>query len=410
MTLFSVRWKGLIKKDKQYRKFQAYGFLKNLRFFEPFMILFYLASGLNYLQIGILYSIKSIATNILEIPTGVVADLYGRKKSMIFSMISYIISFLIFYFSKSFYFYIFSMIMFSFGEAFRTGTHKAMILHYLKLNGMEEIKSQYYGGTRAASQFGSAINSLIAATIVFSSGNYRTVFLIAIIPYVLNLINLATYPSEIDKSDVKKTKKQTLHDFLKTMTNWKFIKILFNTSSYSALFKSLKDYLQPILETFALSLPIFVNLEDQKRSAIVIGISYFFLYLLTSYASKNSWKLEKKSSIFALNITLILGGLSIIFTGVSYMFNLYLVSILMFIILYILENLRRPISISFISENVNSDAMASILSTESQVKTLFSAIFSILLGYFANKYGVGQAISIVGMVLLIFGFIFRLKK
>ncbi|WP_232618059.1 MFS transporter [Thermosipho africanus] len=102
----------MIKKDKQFRKFQMYGFLKNLRFFEPFLILFFISSGLSYLQIGILYSIKSIATNILEIPTGVIADLYGRKKSMLFSMISYIISFLIFYFSRSFYLYILAMIFF----------------------------------------------------------------------------------------------------------------------------------------------------------------------------------------------------------------------------------------------------------------------------------------------------------
>ncbi|MDK2840078.1 MAG: hypothetical protein PWQ83_1657, partial [Thermosipho sp. (in: thermotogales)] len=257
----------MIKKDKQFRKFQMYGFLKNLRFFEPFLILFFLSSGLSYLQIGILYSIKSIATNILEIPTGVIADLYGRKKSMLFSMISYIISFLIFYFSRSFYLYILAMIFFSFGEAFRTGTHKAMIFQYLKINGMENLKVQYYGATRAASQLGSALNSLIAASIVFVSGNYRTVFFIAILPYILNLINLATYPNELDKAEVKKTKKQTLKDFIDAVASWRVLKILLNTSSYSAIFKSLKDYLQPILESFALSIPIFVWLDDKKRSS-----------------------------------------------------------------------------------------------------------------------------------------------
>ncbi|MDK2901041.1 MAG: hypothetical protein PWQ45_1631, partial [Thermosipho sp. (in: thermotogales)] len=337
----------MIKKDKQFRKFQMYGFLKNLRFFEPFLILFFLSSGLSYLQIGILYSIKSIATNILEIPTGVIADLYGRKKSMLFSMISYIISFLIFYFSRSFYLYILAMIFFSFGEAFRTGTHKAMIFQYLKINGMENLKVQYYGATRAASQLGSALNSLIAASIVFVSGNYRTVFFIAILPYILNLINLATYPNELDKAEVKKTKKQTLKDFIDAVASWRVLKILLNTSSYSAIFKSLKDYLQPILESFALSIPIFVWLDDKKRSSIVIGIVYFFLYLLTSYASKNSWKIGKKSSSFALNLTLFVGALSVIFAGVSYIFNFYIVSILIFIVLYILENLRRPIAVSY---------------------------------------------------------------
>lgn len=284
-----------------------------------------------------------------------------------------------------------------------------MIFQYLKINGMENLKVQYYGATRAASQLGSALNSLIAASIVFVSGNYRTVFFIAILPYILNLINLATYPNELDKAEVKKTKKQTLKDFIDAVASWRVLKILLNTSSYSAIFKSLKDYLQPILESFALSIPIFVWLDDKKRSSIVIGIVYFFLYLLTSYASKNSWKIGKKSSSFALNLTLFVGALSVIFAGVSYIFNFYIVSILIFIVLYILENLRRPIAVSYVGDNVESDALASVLSVESQATTLLTAVFSIVLGFFADKFGVGQSVSILGIILLLMSLFFKIK-
>ena len=41
-----------IIKDKQYFKFCLYGFLKNLRFFEPFLIIFFLQNELTYLEIG----------------------------------------------------------------------------------------------------------------------------------------------------------------------------------------------------------------------------------------------------------------------------------------------------------------------------------------------------------------------
>jgi MFS family permease len=399
----------MFEKDIQFRRFQLYGFLKNLRFFEPFLILFLLSSGLSYLQIGVLYSIKSIATNILEIPTGIFADLYGRKKSMLFSFASYIISFLIFYFSHSFYLYILAMIFFSFGEAFRTGTHKAMILDYLKIKGIEHLKVQYYGATRAASQLGSALNSLLAALIVFLSGDYRKIFAFTVIPYILNFINLSTYPNFLDKTEVKKSKTATLKDFLSAILDLKVLKIILNTSSYSAMFKSIKDYLQPILKTYALTIPIFVSLENEKRSSIVIGLVYFVLYLLTSLASKNSWKINKKSSAFALNLTLIIGALSIFFAGVSYLFKLYIVSIIIFVMLHIIENLRRPVSVSYISENIKSDAMASVLSVESQSTTLLTAIFSIVVGYFADKFSVGAAISISGLILLIFSLFISIK-
>ena len=79
-------------------RFALYGFLKNLRFFEPFIILIFRDNGLTFLQIGILYSVRDLANNILEIPTGVFADAFGRRKAMILAFTSYILSFLIFFF------------------------------------------------------------------------------------------------------------------------------------------------------------------------------------------------------------------------------------------------------------------------------------------------------------------------
>ena len=51
-----------IKEHKgQMLKFGMYGFLKNLRFFEPFLILFFLATGdLNLFQVGLLVAIREI--------------------------------------------------------------------------------------------------------------------------------------------------------------------------------------------------------------------------------------------------------------------------------------------------------------------------------------------------------------
>jgi MFS family permease len=115
---------------------------------------------------------------------------------MVLSMVSYLASFVVFYLFPNFFVYMVAMVAFAFGEAFRTGTHKAMILEYLRLNDMMDIKVDYYGATRAASQMGSAINALIAAFLVFYSGSYRIVFLASVIPYLLNLVNLSTYPKK----------------------------------------------------------------------------------------------------------------------------------------------------------------------------------------------------------------------
>ena len=179
-----------MKRDLMFYRFSLYGFLKNLRLFDPFLVLFFREAGLSFLQIGLLYSIRDLATSILEIPTGVFADGFGRRKAMVMAFVSYIISFAIFFAVPSFGTYAFAMLLFAAGEAFRTGTHKALILEYLKLNDMQAYKVAYYGRTRAASQLGSAINSLLAAALVFYTGSYRFIFVATTMPYVLDLLNL----------------------------------------------------------------------------------------------------------------------------------------------------------------------------------------------------------------------------
>ncbi|MFW6290789.1 MAG: hypothetical protein ACOC7V_00590 [Spirochaetota bacterium] len=93
----STRFPG----DLQYARFSACGFLKNLRFFEPFMVLFLIEQGVSFLQVGTLYAIREIAVNALEVPTGAVADALGRRRTMIASFAAYLVSFVIFWLGSS---------------------------------------------------------------------------------------------------------------------------------------------------------------------------------------------------------------------------------------------------------------------------------------------------------------------
>ena len=192
-------------KDLQYYKFCLYGFLKNLRLFDAFILLFFLETGLSFLQIGTIYTVREIFVNILEIPSGIVADALGRRRAMIFSFIAYIISFVIFYFATHYFLFVIAIFFYAFGDAFRTGTHKAMIFEYLKIKNWEDQKVYYYGHTRSASQIGSAISSLIAATIVFYTGTFRVIFIFSVIPYFLDLLLMISYPKELD-GDLKEFK------------------------------------------------------------------------------------------------------------------------------------------------------------------------------------------------------------
>lgn len=389
-------------------RFALYGFLKNLKFFDPFLILFFREMGLSFLQIGVLIAVRNISTNILEIPTGIYADAFGRRKSMVMSFISYIASFFIFFGLPNYYVYMGAMILFGMGEAFRSGTHKAMILEYLRIHNMESKKVEYYGNTRAASELGSAVSAVIAAVLVFYSGNYRYVFLAAVIPYVVNLVNLATYPEELDaeivtRKNVREQLQYTLGDFIKIFKSFMTMKAIINSSVFKAYFKITKDYLQPILKMFALSLPLFVALEETRRVSVVVGAVYFCIYLATTYASKSSPRVNAHFPQLstAVNVTYMVGAVFLLASGFFAAYEIEVVTIGIFLLFYMLYNVRRPMTVSFVSDQISYRTMASGLSVESQVTTIFEAGIAVAIGALADAFGVGWALFIMGVSMLI---------
>jgi len=88
----------------------------------------------------------------------------------------------------------------------------------------------------------------------------------------------------------------------------------------------------------------------------------------------------------------------VIIAGIATHFDVRILAILLFVLLYSLQNLRRPMNVGFISENIDAKIMATGLSVESQLKTLFIAILSPIMGFFADTFGVGVALSLIGVL------------
>ncbi len=405
-------------KDGQYYKFCMYGFLKNLRFFEPFLLLIFLGKGLSYLEIGSLYAAREISINILEIPSGLLADTMGRRLTMVFSLLSYILSFFIFYAVSSYGLLFFAMIAFAFGDAFRTGTHKAMIFDYLHAKGWDSQRTYYYGHTRAWSQWGSALSALAAAVLVFWQGSYKSVFLFTTIPYTVNLFLILSYPKFLDGPHqaqgrkISETFMVVLRSLLSSIRDPKLLRIIANQSLYSGYYKACKDYLQPILKTLALSLPILLSYEDQKRTALLVGLVYALLYGATALVSRRSGAFARRFGELAtpLNLTMLLGLLLGLFSGMFLHLTWVSVAVVLYLGIYLLENLRKPMGITYVSEHMNQDSLASALSVESQAESLVTAGIALMLGLFSTLFGVGLGILIVSGICTLLALLVWLPK
>jgi len=394
-------------KDRQYLKFCVYGFLKNLRFFDAFFILFLIQKGLSFTQIGMLYAIREITINVFEIPSGIIADTFGRKTALAGSFLIYILSFIIFYSAVNFWLFFSAFVFYGVADAFRTGTHKGMIMHYLEINNWQNKKIDYYGHTRSWSQKGSAISALIAGLLVFFSGNYQYIFLFSIIPYLINFGLILSYPNTLNKSQNKiKNQKRwrikiVFKNTFKMLKNPKVLKIINTTSLHTAYLKALKDYIQPLMIQVILWVPLLSHLDVQKKNGLFIGLFYFVIYLLTSQASKMAFKVANKNRNQIAYITLLIGfGLGIL-SGLFYNFNYLILSLVFFTGIYIIENIRKPILTGFIADEVPNEILTSVISIQSQVKTIMTALLAFVFGICADYLGIAKALFMISLVLIL---------
>ncbi len=385
-----------IKRDKNIKKFNFYGLLKNLKFFEPFLYIFFLSIGFSYFQIGSLISIREITKNIFEVPSGIYADQYGRKKSLQICFILYILSFILFYFGDIYLIMTFAMFLYGMGEAFRSGTHKAIIFSYLDKNNISDKKTEVYGRTKSYSLIGSSISAVIGGFIVFIKSNYRLLFLFSVIPYILDFILISTYPDYLNGESNKKvglkgfyrSGLQSIKNLIVRLKNLR--KGIINSSIYDGYFKVLKDYLQPVLkiEIMSFSLLPYIS-EQEKRLSIFLGFSYSIIYLISSYASRNAFKIK---NIFnktgkSLNLTYILTVIIVGFIGITINSEYTFIVIILFLIFYVMRNMRRPIMLDYIASIIREKERATMLSIESQFRTLFIVIIAPIIGYIADIWG-----------------------
>ncbi|MEA2013227.1 MAG: MFS transporter, partial [Verrucomicrobiota bacterium] len=286
-------------KKQQLFRFCLYGFLKNQIYFKPFLILVFLEKGFSFLDIGFLISFRALSINLLEIPSGAAADVWGRRRSMILSMSGYIASFILFALVKKYWIFFPAMFLFAIGEAFRTGTHKAMIFDWLRHQGCEEKKTEIYGLTRSWSKIGSAINAWIAAGIVIYTKNYIWIFWASIIPYALNIVNFTFYPDFLDGSPKKKHNINQIVMVLKGGLKLCVKKIdlrnlILQNICFEGFYSIAKEYLQPLIKIAVLTTPIMLAMPEKNRTAILIALIYSLLNIMGSIASRKSHQISKK--------------------------------------------------------------------------------------------------------------------
>ena len=385
-------------------RFSLYGFLKNQQYFEPFILLAFLQMGLSFTLIGILIGVREFLRNVAEIPSGAIADLLGRRKSLLFSFSCYIVSFAIIgtvglkLAGTASTMTVFSALLvalayYALADAFRSGTHKALIFTYLRIDGRTEERTKVYGFTRSWSKIGSALSVILACIFIYISDDYVWIFYLSIIPFIFNMFIVGFYPKELDgdgrpeNAGVAEIVVHLTESFALAFRNEDLRGLIIESMSFEGFFKATKDYLQPILKMAAIPLTALffadLALSETQKSVILIGPVYFLLFLGSAVANRKAhqfvdWSGGDEKAAKAMWIILFLLYVCLI---PALYYNIYWAAISGLVFIHLLQNIWRPLFFSRVDAHGDENKGATLLSIQGQAQSIATMIYAPMLGY-----------------------------
>ena len=353
----------------------------------PTIVLFYESYGLNIEQIVLLKTILSLSVLVLEVPSGYIADLWGRKACLVVGSGVWIASWLIYCTGSSFSEFAIAEMLAGVAGSLISGANTALGYDTLLQLGKEQYYQVWEGKLVAIAGISEAVCGIIGAAISSINLVYpfylQTVCLIIYFGLALTLIEPEYHQSVVETQKLKRLKNIIVDVIKSPRLRWLILLSgTFSSASFLIVWLS-QDYLKQ------LEIPIQA-----------FGWAWAIFHLGMSLASVNAHRLQRrfgiKNSIFIL--VLILG---ISYAGLGSIERVYGTVFIMTI--YLVRGLCSPLILNAINQQISSSARATILSINSLVFRIAFAIVAPIIGAIASDSSLFAGLTVAGCVFLVSG-------
>jgi len=336
----------------------------------PILVVFYLAQGLTYTQIGIIAAMQNIMLILFDVPTGLITDKFGCKSSMVIAAILSTLSMTLIYMSTSFTAFVVASALYGLGFAFDSGTRSSLLYGSLTKKGKTSF-GKYYGKIIS---FAYLINAFLLLTVpLLAQFDLRW-------PILINAgICAASILIVLGFKEPVLTRHAHEHSY----------KHIF-TTAVKTLKQSRQAQFITVFATLVLAF-LYVLMESKQAFMNEVGLPvtlfgavYFGMRILYSMSSYLTHRLQQhisgKTMVFVGVVAVAAGllGLGLVGTVYGLIFILWLAFIEGFLRIFLEDEIN-----SVIPDNVR----ATVLSLKSSITSLFQAGLAVLLGYLADNLG-----------------------
>ena len=362
----------------------------------PIIVLFFQEHGLSLTQVMILQAIYSLSVAVFEIPSGYIADVFGRKQTIIFSTIFSFIGYLVFSFYGGFYVFALAQVLVGIGGSLMSGSDSAIIYDTLLETKQKNTYTRIEGRNYAIGNFSEAIAGMLGGFLAVGSiylpVYVQTGILFFSIPIAFSLVEPTVHQENKMDRSLKAIFSVVEFSMIKhSKLRW----LIIYSSAMGVGTLSMAWFSQPFFKEIGIPLVYF-------------GILWAGLNFSAGITSFNSYKYDKYINHKQLKYI----TLAMFISFVLLAFNNTVYGLLFILSIYLLRGVITPILRNEININTSSNKRATVLSIRSFIIRISFAICAPILGYIAEHYTLADSFYILAIIVGLFSFLssYKLSK
>lgn len=357
----------------------------------PIIVLFYQESGMDIQDVMVIQSIFSIAVVLMEVPSGYMGDVLGRRKSLIVGSVLVFVGYVFYCLTSGFMGFLVAAVTLGIGTSFVSGSDSALLydtlLRLRQTSGYIKLEGRLYAIGNFSEAIAGVLGGLLAAHfgLIYTFYGQATVSVIGVFAAV---------------SLVEPERKQVFS----TKSNWQNIKDTIHyvfvgnrELKWLILFASLMGGATITIAWFAQPYFLFAEVP-----LVYYGILWTALNLTVGVASWFAHKVEDNVTALGLMwgvFVLIVGG----YLGAA--FAPAMVGIGFLFVVYIGRGIATPTFNNFINGHTSSDRRATVLSIRSFLFRLIFAVLAPFLGWMTDVYTIQEALLVASVIFGVVGLV-----
>ncbi|MCB0337446.1 MAG: MFS transporter [Bdellovibrionales bacterium] len=362
----------------------------------PTLLLFYDSQGLGISQLFYLKTLLSIVALILEIPSGYLADVVGRKKTAVLGCVFWLLCLLLYILGDGFYWFLAAELALGVAVSLLSGVDSALVYDSLLALKAEDQYKKIESKLGSINGFAEAIGGLTGA--LLASYDLRNPFYLQFVLVAAALLVTLTL-----KEPPRKKLSVSVRPWRGIMNAVSFA--LFQHRGVQSL---ILFYGVSACSTLLLVWLAQGYMKNIELSTTLFGVAWAVFHLFLGFGSLIAHRVDDFFGAFGTFLIMVIG------TFIAFlMLGLWAspFGLLLIVLLYIIRGLRAPLFRFYINNHVESDVRATILSVQGFSVRFFAIIAAPSIGVLIDAYSLSTGfvvLSIVSFLLLSFS-LYKIK-